>query len=49
MTIFEKVCDGNISGSEVPTKRIVQDSIAGVNSVSEVPEDVRVELLSKLK
>ena len=49
MTIFEKVCDGGIGGAEVPTKQTVRDGIAGVNSVSAVPEDVRDELLSRLK
>jgi hypothetical protein len=49
MTIFEKVCDGDIGGAEVPTKQTVRDGIAGVNSVSAVPEDVRDALLSRLK
>ena len=48
MIIFEKVCGGDIGGAEVPTKQTVLDGIAGVNSVSAVPEDVRYELLRRL-
>ena len=40
---------GTLVDQRFQPSKIVQDSIAGVNSVSEVPEDVRVELLSKLK
>ena len=49
MVIFERACGGDIGRTEVATKKTVLDGIAGVNSVSVVPEDVRDELLSRLK